>query len=270
MSAMPAVRQPGPRALIKVATPVLTGLVEHDYVTSLVLAAQQCALKGVFIEPIFAPRMSLVEYARNWLFKRFLDRKEATHLLWLDADLGFDANAIMRMYAADKDVIAGVYPTKSEDSSVYPYTALGPVDEKGIQLAEIVPGGFVLMKRHVAEALAAGCQEWHDIECDGQIEECPRVFDLRLDGKKLIGEDYILCERIRRAGFPIHVLTDINFAHFGVKAWRGNLARQLAKEAEHNKEHGTQLGQGCEVAHKFNTAHAADIDARVAAGTLKG
>lgn len=258
------------RAVVTVATPTYNGTVRHDYCAALTLAAIQCAQYGIILEPVFAPGMSLVEYARNFLVKKFLDRKIATHLMWIDDDLGFDPDAILRMFAADKDAIAGVYPTKSDKASIFPYTAFGPVDDKGVQLAEIVPGGFLMLKRHVVEKVVSECKEQHIIECDGEEHLCSRVFDLRLDGNKLIGEDYVFCERVRRAGFPIHVLTNINFIHYGTRGYAGNLAQQLAKEADYNKEHGTQLGQGCEVAHKANAEHAADIDKRVAEGTLKG
>lgn len=255
------------RALVHVATPTYTGHVVHSYCTALVLAAQHCNQFGVFIETSFTPCFSLVEYARNLLVKKFLDTN-ATHLMWLDADLGFSPDAILRMVNActdDKPVIAGVYPTKSDTESTYPYTALGPVDKNGLQPAEIVPGGFILMKRKVVEKVVEQCEEWHAIDCDGETHVCARVFDLRMRDKRLIGEDYIFCHRIRMAGFPIHVMTDINFMHYGLRPWAGNLAKQLKHEDEQNAKNGTQLGQNVEVAHMFNAAHAAQEEALIAA-----
>lgn len=213
---------------IMTATPSYTTSVVTDYAGSLALASAHCILRGVWIEPRFATGFSIVEYARNWLVGVFLKSK-ATHLFWIDSDLFFPPEAIHKLFARDLDVVAGVYTTKHETKPTFPYTALGPVKD-GLQLAEKVPGGFLCMKRHVVEKVVESC-EWHEIEMGGETHLCPRFFDLVLEGHKLYGEDFIACERIRRAGFKIYVETDLNFIHFGLRGWKGNLSSTLEHEA---------------------------------------
>ena len=218
-----------PKGHIFVATPTYTGDVAYDYASALALASMHCILRGVWIEPRGAAGFSLVEYARNWLVAEFLESK-ATHLFWVDADLWFAPDAIYRLFSRGKDAIAGVYTTKHETAPIFPYMADGPVKD-GIQLAERVPGGFLCVSRAAVEKVVSTC-EWHEIEHAGKKRLAPRFFDLRLDGTKLVGEDYIACERLRRAGFKIYVETDISFIHYGRRAWRGNLAETLREEAE--------------------------------------
>ena len=38
-----------------------------------------------------------------------------THLLFIDADIGFSEKSIFRMLDFDKDVVAGIYPRKAID-----------------------------------------------------------------------------------------------------------------------------------------------------------
>jgi|SRR6185437_1101467 len=234
-----------PKAHIITATPTYTGDVCCDYANCLSLAGMHCILRNVWIEPRFAAGFSLVEYARNWLVAEFLQNKAATHLFWIDSDLFFQPDAVYKMVARGKDVIAGVYSTKHETSPVFPYTALGPVVD-GLQEAERVPGGFLCMTRKAVEKVVSTC-EWHEIDHNGEQRMSPRFFDLRLDGKHLVGEDYIASERLRKAGFKIYVETDISFKHYGRKAWNANLAKTLQKEKEQGFE-----GQGSDTAWEKN------------------
>lgn len=228
------------KAHMMVATPTYTGDVANEFSQTMTLAAQQCIMRGVFLDPRFASGFSLVEYGRNWLVKQFLDSK-ATHLFWYDSDLFAQPDAMYRMYARDIDVVAGCYVTKHPTNPIYPYTAVGPV-VNGLQKANKVPGGFLCMKRRAVEKVCENV-EWIDFEQDGESYTIPRMFSLEVvekDGKRrLMGEDYIATERLRLAGFDVYVETDIDFVHYGRKGWAGNLAKTLKAEAESGFE-----GQG--------------------------
>src|SRR5215472_5351863 len=58
---------------------------------------------------------SLIPIARNYIVARLLDQPRFTHLLFIDADVGFDPDAVLRYLQADKDVVAGIYPLKHLD-----------------------------------------------------------------------------------------------------------------------------------------------------------
>ena len=57
---------------------------------------------------------SLITRARNTIVSMMLDDKDfvATHLLFIDADIGFSWHNIERLLCADKDIACGVYPRK--------------------------------------------------------------------------------------------------------------------------------------------------------------
>ena len=216
---------------IMTATPAYSGDNCTDFTASLALAAQHCILRGVWLEPRFANGFSLVEYARNWFVAEFLASK-ATHLFWIDSDLYFPPDAIYKLFSKKLDVVAGVYVTKHETNPIFPYQAVGPVDEKtGLQLASKVPGGFLCMSRNAIEKTVRTCK-WHEIDHNGDKRNSPRLFDLQMDGnKKLVGEDFVACERLRKAGFKIYVEPNISFIHYGRRGWKGNLAETLKEEA---------------------------------------
>jgi glycosyltransferase involved in cell wall biosynthesis len=57
---------------------------------------------------------SLITRARNTIVSMFLDDKNfvGSHLLFIDADIGFGTGNIERLIRADKDIVCGIYPRK--------------------------------------------------------------------------------------------------------------------------------------------------------------
>ena len=57
---------------------------------------------------------SLITRARNTIVSMMMDQQDfvATHLLFIDADIGFQWQNIERLICADKDVVCGIYPRK--------------------------------------------------------------------------------------------------------------------------------------------------------------
>src|SRR6202011_3008785 len=55
---------------------------------------------------------ALITRARANLVTLFLNDPSATHLLFVDADIGFVPDQVFRLIESGADVIAGVYPIK--------------------------------------------------------------------------------------------------------------------------------------------------------------
>ena len=92
--------------------------------------------------------------ARNKMTADFLNDTDATHIMWVDADLSFEPDAISRLLAHNLDVVGGLYPFKRLPIE-WP---LAPVtDEHGrtrrlsgsVVEVEMIGGGFVLVRREV-------------------------------------------------------------------------------------------------------------------------
>jgi len=58
---------------------------------------------------------SLITRARNEAVAEFLLDPGYTHLFWIDADIGFSVDQVLRLLLADRNVVAGVYPLKRFD-----------------------------------------------------------------------------------------------------------------------------------------------------------
>lgn len=219
-----------PHAKIMVAMPVYTGTVDWRTLESFFAAIPYTLYHGIELYLEVAAGYSLVQYARNELARRFLADEKYTHILWVDADLGFAGDAIVKLLDHGKDVAAGVYTTKSFPNS-FPYQ---PLEEpvSALHRAVTVPTGFLLVSRRAIAAVAETVPTYIHFTGGAEIPT-KHIFDLELtdhDGKPaLIGEDTVLSHRLTKSGFEIWVDPDIGFRHCGRFEWAGHLATTIKK-----------------------------------------
>ncbi len=101
------------RPLIFVATPCYGGLLTQDYVLSLLALVAQGASNGFDSLVALQGHDSLITRSRNTLVAHFLEHTAATHLMFIDADIGFDASHIRRMLALDETSCAASIRSRS-------------------------------------------------------------------------------------------------------------------------------------------------------------
>ena len=94
-----------------IATPMYGGLCNGSYTVGLLTAVGIFSRNGIAMQYAHMMNESLITRARNSLAKDFL-ASESTHLMFIDADVGFNPQDIVRMVHADKDIICGIYPKK--------------------------------------------------------------------------------------------------------------------------------------------------------------
>src|SRR6202020_688399 len=103
------------KPFVVVATPCFGGLVNQNYMLS-VLKLIQLAAAGEFeLDVVLLGGDSLITRSRSVLVSRFLDNPRATHLMFIDADIGFEPDQFLRLLRIDKPFAAGAYPLKQID-----------------------------------------------------------------------------------------------------------------------------------------------------------
>jgi hypothetical protein len=99
-----------------VATPCFGGQVSLIYAAS--LFKLQKALHDadeVELKVRFKDGDALITRARASLAAQFLDDPDATHLLFIDADIGFEPAQVVRLIACGAEMCAAIYPIKLID-----------------------------------------------------------------------------------------------------------------------------------------------------------
>jgi hypothetical protein len=67
--------------------------------------------QGVSCELVMHPDCALIAFARAELMGQFL-HSDCTHMLFMDADISFDPNIIVRILKTNKDIVAGIYKSR--------------------------------------------------------------------------------------------------------------------------------------------------------------
>jgi len=92
------------------AVPCYGGMVSEPTMTSFLRFTLMAAKIGLNWSLDTMVNESLVTRARNNLCAKMMTNDQATHFMFIDADIRFEPEAIFGMIACDKDVIGGLYP----------------------------------------------------------------------------------------------------------------------------------------------------------------
>lgn len=95
----PAVQKP----MVFIATPCFGGLVSQHYMQSILELMRFAGSAGFDAMLALLGHDSLITRSRNTLVSQFLDTPNASHLLFIDADISFKAEQIFHMLNFDQE-----------------------------------------------------------------------------------------------------------------------------------------------------------------------
>ncbi|HUG70087.1 MAG TPA: hypothetical protein VMM76_20220 [Pirellulaceae bacterium] len=141
--------------------------------------------------------------------------------MWIDADIGLEADAVQRLLAHNEPIVAATYPQKGRRTltcHVLPDTEKLVFGEQGGLIEVLYAGtGFLLVRRAVYEAM----QRQLELPVCNERFPGPSLVPyflplIREDGPGhwYLAEDFAFCERARRCDYKIMVDTTIRLRHY--------------------------------------------------------
>jgi len=94
------------------ATPCYGGLCLEKYMISLVRLQILCIQKGILLMIDTTENESLVHRARNIAVGRYMQKTDADYFLFVDADVDFQPESVVRLIESGHDISCCVYPKK--------------------------------------------------------------------------------------------------------------------------------------------------------------
>ena len=247
-----------PPPFIYLAVPCYGGNLNLFFVKSMLALQQACREKGIGLHIDLMGGDALITRARSRLAAQFLAHPSATHLLFIDADIGFKPQTVFRLLDAGHEVAGAVYPLKHIDwekaraaakagvediqaASLGYVVRFLPTPDKSVHVEEgfakvsYAGTGFLMIRREALQKLVDAHPELKagmgDM-ADGRTQEAVMVFETMIEPEtgRYLSEDYAFCRRWRDLGGEIWADFEARLTHVGHAAYTGSLIQALRRE----------------------------------------
>jgi hypothetical protein len=234
------------------STPCYGGLCLEKYMTSVIKLQLLLINKGIQLMIDTTENESLVHRARNVAVGRFMQKTDADYFMFIDADIDFDPESVVKLIESEYDISVACYPKKVVmwDQAA---TAVKNGDERNMAMlasslvvnigsarrtvengfVEILDGptGFMLIKRSVFERMH---EHYPELLCKNDhqnrdFDEYYAVFDCMIDpdSRRYLSEDYAFCRRWQKMGGKIHAHIHTTLGHVGNLPFTGCMNDRL-------------------------------------------
>lgn len=208
----------------------------HDYMKSLLLTQKSLSLAGYSLDWLTLEGCCYVHTARNKLVRNFLENG-AKYLIFIDSDIGWDADEFVRFVAHKQDIVGAAAPFRGMGYKGFPThwksqdgVPVGIECETGRLLgSDMIPTAMIKIRREVFLNEAVVKQSPLVIEYDREtLKESMRYrsyFDFERDDAKNVeyGEDVTFCRKCIRAGYQLWLEPNMTIRHWGKDCRSGNL-----------------------------------------------
>lgn len=236
---------------VMIATPMYGGMCTGHYVAGLMKTFITLQSAGVSVYWQQLMNESLITRARNELAYNFME-SDCDYLMFVDADIHFEGNAVGQLMVADKDIICGLYPKKEVDWARVELAAKQGLDNlkdySGAFVLNMVQDernsdetgaievrhggtGFMLIKRQVFEKLKDHVPTYRsstirDAEGNYLKPLIHEYFATSIDETgALLSEDYHFCELWRKHGGKIYANPFLKLEHVGTYIYSGDILK---------------------------------------------
>ena len=244
------------------AVPMYGGQCAGMFTRSVADLSAVCTKHGIPLQLFFLFNESLITRARNYCVDEFM-RSGATHLMFIDSDIGFNPQDVIAMLAMQSDespydVIGGPYPKKCISwEKIKQAVDKGMADEnpnnlekyvgdyvfnpkttqreiplnQPVEVLEIGTGFMMIRRKTIEDYHKAFPHQWYKPDhvrtehFDG-TREIMAVFDCIIDpdSKRYLSEDYMFCYNVQKMGGKVFFCPWMQLQHVGSYVFGGSLA----------------------------------------------
>ena len=205
---------------VHICTPCYGGMMTEQTFMSFIKWSNTCRQLGLEWTMETMTNESLISRARNTLVAKFLANPDSTHLMFIDADIGWEPWHLLVLLNRDVDVIGGLYPMKTLPVK-WVVNGFDGAEEgpDGLQEVSKTGTGFMLVKRHVFDKLnshPAVRPFNNDIGLPKELDQHLKTYyDTAVRENRYYSEDWTFCENWRDLGGKIWVDKRVLLRHTG-------------------------------------------------------
>ena len=209
-----------------IATPAFGSQIYTPYVESLIQTCGLLSVKNIRWSVKFINNQ-LVTRARNMLSSMFLENKDFTHMIFIDADIMWNPIDILKLLSYQLECVVGVYPNKGyfwkddklimQPSSRFMKTTnvqelKHPIHSNLIKMNQVATGFMLLTKSALLRIKHEVDYFYLDNNKDTKIYN---YFDCNVVNHDYLTEDYYFSYLFNKNGGEIYADMTIKLMHFG-------------------------------------------------------
>lgn len=225
-----------------IAVPSFGYQINSETTTSLVALTKELADRNMFGGFSALSFPDIVDL-RNVFLSVWFDALDATHMLFVDADMQFEPDLVRDMLNADKPLIGSLYAKKRLPMAWVGSALVPPAEpENGLLEVQGLGCGTMLIRRDCVEGMIESGHAETDTNLSGTalngllephgVKRIIRGFDkiTTPEGRKL-SEDFSFCRRHRESGGRVYAAINHRITHLGVYPFTARYSDMyLAKE----------------------------------------
>lgn len=233
-----------------ISTPCYDSMTTMQYTISILNLSLLLKKNNIEFVIDFIGNESLIPRARNKSLYNF-KKSNFTHMLCIDSDIEFPAQAVIDLIKFDKDVVCCTYPKKGFNWNKFIHSMHNEKDSKeniesrGLDFAiniqcdndgklikkgnfikaKHASTGFMMIKKNIVDKLYTTYKDLEIITDDLNNNDNTMIglFCCMIKNKTYLSEDYSFCERVHEIGGEIWINIEHNLSHIGKYIFKGDI-----------------------------------------------
>jgi hypothetical protein len=209
---------------IMIALPCHGGIVNEKTTMSLFNLGKLLVRRGIPHGLLTQANSSLITHGRSKCANFFINNTDHEYMFFLDSDIGFNPEDVLKMLSYNEDIISGAYPMKTMPIR-YCIDVLHPEERKGNLLKIGGNGmGFVMIHRRVFNEIARrypqlkytpSTNDSNYPPSQAEMDNSYHYFMEEKLGDSFASEDKSFFYRARMSGYTHWLDTTIKLQHVG-------------------------------------------------------
>ena len=174
---------------------------------------------------------SLITKGLSRIANFFINNTQYEYVMFIDADIGFEPQDVLKLLSYQRDIVCGAYPMKSIPLQYNYNISQPPLAEDGLIKIDNIGFGFALIHRRVFDKIR---ENYEDLKytpalghssypiTEAEYHNSYHYFNELKKDMTFLPEDFSFFERASSVGFTSWLDTSIKLCHVGSHVFQEN------------------------------------------------
>ena len=216
---------------VLIALPCYGGMVSDKTAKGLFNLGKELRTNQIDHGLITLANESLITKGRPRIANFFINNTQYEYVMFIDADIGFEPQYVLKLLSYQRDIVCGAYPMKSIPLQYNYNISQPPLAEDGLIEIDNIGFGFALIHRRVFDKIR---ENYEDLKytpalghssypiTEAEYHNSYHYFNELKKDMTFLPEDFSFFERASSVGFTSWLDTSIKLCHVGSHVFQEN------------------------------------------------